>query len=164
MQKIPTTPAIQYLRERKAEFDVFQYKYIPKGGAKQTAAELRVELHKVIKTLVMEGECISPFIVLMHGDKEVSTKVLARYLGCKSVFPSDSKTATNWTGYVFGGTSPFGTRKPMRVLIQRTILELDEIYINGGKQGLILKITPDVLAKVLDYELVDVAIENKKWN
>lgn len=162
MQKVSTTPAIQYLRERKVEFDTFQYEYIPKGGAKQTANELGVELHKVIKTLVMEGEGVSPFIVLMHGDKEVSTKALARYLGCKSVFPSDSKTATKWTGYVFGGTSPFGTRKPMRVLIQRTIFELDEIYINGGKQGLILKITPSILAEILDYELVDVVIENKK--
>jgi Cys-tRNA(Pro) deacylase len=162
MQKVPTTPAIQYLRERKVEFDVFQYEYTLKGGAKQTANELGVELHKVVKTLVMEGEGVLPFIVLMHGDKEVSTKALARYLGCKSVFPSDSKTATNWTGYVFGGTSPFGTRKSMRTLVQKSILELDEIYINGGKQGLILKITPDILTEVLDYELVDVAIENRK--
>ncbi len=162
MQRVPTTPAIQYLRERKAEFDVFQYEYTPKGGAKQTADELGAELHKVVKTLVMEGEGISPFIVLMHGDREVSTKALARYLGCKSAFPSDSKTATNCTGYVFGGTSPFGTRKPMRILIQESIFELDEIYINGGKQGLILKITPNVLAEVIDYEIVDVATENRK--
>lgn len=162
MQRIPTTPAIRYLKERKVEFDVFQYEYTPKGGAQQTADELRVELHKVVKTLVMEGEGVPPFIVLMHGDREVSTKALARYLGWKSVFPSNPQTASNWTGYVFGGTSPFGTRKPMRVLIQKSILELDEIYINGGKQGLILKITPDVLAELLDYELVDVAIGNKK--
>ncbi len=162
MQKAPVTSAIRFLKERKAKFEVFQYEYKPKGGAKQTADELGVELHKVVKTLVMEGEGIQPFLVLMHGDREVSTKELARILGVKAVFPSDSKTATNWTGYLFGGTSPFGTRRAMRVFIEKSILELDKIYINGGKQGLILEIVPDVLLNFLDYELVNIAIENRK--
>jgi Uncharacterized conserved protein len=149
------TNAIRFLKEHNVEFEVFTYDYQPKGGARQTAEELNVPLHNVVKTLVFCAPELDPFLVLMHGDLEVSEKELARIIGVKEVQPCDQKTAKKWTGYVFGGTSPFGVLRKMKVYIQNSIFELDEIYINGGKQGLIVKIKPEVM-KLLNYVSVDV--------
>jgi Cys-tRNA(Pro) deacylase len=159
MQKndIPLTPAIRYINTAKIKFEPFQYEYKEKGGTKQTAEELKVDEHCVIKTLIFdaEGDLI---IVLMHGDKEVSTKELARIIGVKKIEPAEQKKAMNATGYQFGGTSPFGTKKNMPIYIEKSILDLDEIYINGGKRGLIIKITTKDLSTLLNYELVNVGI------
>ncbi len=156
-QDIPVTTAIRHLRQAKVEFVPYIYEYEEKGGTRQTAAELNVSEHNVIKTLIFNsyGELI---IVLMHGDMEVSTKELARQLNVKKVEPADQKSAMNATGYQFGGTSPFGTEKNLPVYLENTILDLDKIYINGGKRGFILEIATDDLYKLLDFELVRVGI------
>ena len=149
------TNAIRFLKEHDIEFEVFTYIYQQKGGAKQTAEELNVPLHNVVKTLVFCAPEQDPFLVLMHGDMEVSEKKLARAIGVEKVVPCDQKTAKKWTGYVFGGTSPFGVLRKMKVYVQNSIFELEEIYINGGNKGLIVKIKPEAL-KLLDYVSVDV--------
>jgi Cys-tRNA(Pro) deacylase len=156
-QDISVTTAIRHLRQAKVEFVPYIYEYEEKGGTRQTAAELNVSEHNVIKTLIFNsyGELI---IVLMHGDMEVSTKELARQLNVKKVEPADQKSAMNATGYQFGGTSPFGTEKNLPVYLENTILDLDKIYINGGKRGFILEIATDDLYKLLDFELVRVGI------
>jgi Cys-tRNA(Pro) deacylase len=124
-----------------------------------SARELGVDEHAVIKTLVMEDQDKQPLIVLMHGDKQVSTKELARQLGRKSIQPCSPETASRHTGYLVGGTSPFGTRKPLPVYVERTVLALPRIYINGGKRGYLVGMTPADVGKVLDLEPVDVAID-----
>ena len=156
-QDIPVTTAIRHLRQAKVEFVPYSYDYEEKGGTRQTAVELNVNEHNVIKTLVFiaDGELI---IVLMHGDKEVSTKELARQLNVKKVEPADQKSAMNATGYQFGGTSPFGIKKNLPIYIENTIMELDKIYINGGKRGFIIEISVSDLPKLLKIELVQVAI------
>lgn len=153
----PMTTAIRFLKDKKVEFVPYEYEYLDKGGTKQTAEELSVDEHNVIKTLVMESEKF-PFIVLMHGDCEVSTKEMARHLNVKKVEPAKIENALKYTGYMFGGTSPFGTKRAMKVFIEESIMSLDKIYINGGKRGFIIEIIPEGLT-TLDYELVSVAIE-----
>ncbi len=155
--KIPVTPATRWLKAKGIEFVPFMYDYREKGGTAQTAKELKVNEHNIIKTLVLDadGELI---LMLMHGDNEVSLKELARTLGKKTVTPADSKKAGNATGYMFGGTSPFGTRKQLPVIAEKTIFSLDSIYINGGKRGFIVKISPDIIEKYLDVTKVSVAI------
>jgi len=155
--KIPVTPAIRLLRNFNVDFESFEYEYEEKGGTKHTAYELNVEEHTVIKTLILDadGEIVC---MLMHGDKEVSLKELARLMGVKKVEPCDAKIAMNATGYMFGGTSPFGTKKHLPVYAQVTIFDLERIYINGGKRGLILQLSPDIIKTILSPELVDVAI------
>lgn len=153
----PVTPAVRLLREKKIEYIPYEYEYLEKGGTKQTAEELKVDEHLVIKSLVMECEKF-PFMVLMHGDKEVSTKELARQLNVKKAEPVQIETALKLTGYMFGGTSPFGTRKEMTVYVEASIMELEKIYINGGKRGFIIEINPRDLEKALTIELVNVAI------
>lgn len=157
MPKIPNTPAIRTLKQYKAIFEVRQYRYEDKGGTRQTADELGVDEHAVIKTLVFEaeGELI---IVLQHGDKEVSAKELARALGVKKAAPADAKKAFNATGYRFGGTSPFGTKRNMRFFAEETIFGLDKIYINGGARGLILELSPEVIDKILAPAFINCAI------
>lgn len=152
----PVTPAIRFLRENKVEFEPFEYEYQEKGGTRQTAEELKVDEHNVIKTLIMEADG-EPIVVLMHGDREVSTKNLARLLGVKKVEPAKAENAAKYSGYLFGGTSPFGTKRKMKTYIEESIMALDYIYINGGKRGFIVKVSPDTL-KLLEYELVSVAI------
>lgn len=131
----PITCAVRVLREKKIVFEPLLYEYKEHGGTRRSAEELRVDEHSVIKTLVMENDSRQPLIVLMHGDLEVSTKELARALGVKSVSPCDPATAEKHTGYQVGGTSPFGTRKPLPVYAERTIFDLPKIIINGGKRG-----------------------------
>lgn len=155
----PVTPAVRLLREKKVEFEPHLYDYEEHGGTRHSAEELGVEEHTVVKTLVMETEAKKPLIVLMHGDREVSTKNLARHLSVKSVHPCDFAQAQKYTGYLIGGTSPFGTRIHMHVYAERTIFELPKIYINGGKRGFLVSIDPKVLKDVLHAEEVEVAID-----
>ena len=156
--KIPVTPAIRVLREAKVEFEPHLYDYVERGGTKHSAEVLGVDEHAVVKTLVMETDERRPLIVLMHGDREVSTKQIARVLGVKSVQPCDAATAQKHTGYMVGGTSPFGTRSCLPVYAERTIFELSRIYINGGKRGLLVSLSPQELRRLLPLEEVEVAL------
>ena len=151
------TPAIHALRAQKVAFTEHPYRYEDRGGTTVSARELGVDEHVVIKTLVMEDERKQPLIVLMHGDREVSTKNLARQIGVKAVTPCEPEVAQKHTGYLVGGTSPFGTRKTMPVYLERSIAELSEIYINGGRRGFLIKVAPADLIRVLTPTLVDVA-------
>ena len=156
----PVTQAIRYLREKKVEFVPHLYDYVEKGGTAHSAKELGVAEHAVVKTLVFETNERKPLIVLMHGDASVSTKELARYLKVKSVEPATPEKAAKITGYLVGGTSPFGTKTKLPVYAESTIFELDKIYINGGKRGFLVEIAPRVLREVLQVEEVEVGIEN----
>ena len=155
----PVTPAVRLLRERKVEFEPHLYNYEERGGTKHSAESLGVDEHAVVKTLVMETEARKPLVVLMHGDREVSTKNLARAVGVKSVQPCDPQTAQKHTGYMVGGTSPFGTKAKLPVYVERTIFELAKIYLNGGKRGFLVSLNPQDLRVLLPVEEVEVAIE-----
>jgi len=154
----PITPAVRVLREQKVEFAPQLYDYEERGGTSHSAAALGVDEHAVVKTLIMETDARKPLIVLMHGDREVSTKQLARALKVKTVQPCDPATAQKHTGYLVGGTSPFGTRARLPVYVERTIFELPRIYINGGKRGFLVEIEPRVLSELLPVEEVEIAI------
>lgn len=155
--KFPVTPAIRYLKSAGINFDTYEYQYEEKGGTSQSAIELGVDEHSVIKTLIFEADN-RIICVLMHGDREVSTKELARQINVKAVNPCDEKTAFNHTGYKFGGTSPFGTRKPLPIYVESTILDLEMIYINGGKQGFLISTNPEIFSSLLNCKTVHVAI------
>jgi Cys-tRNA(Pro) deacylase len=154
----PVTTAIRVLREKQIDFRPHFYRYVEHGGTRVSAEELGVPEHAVVKTLVMETDQRKPLIVLMHGDREVSTKQLARLIGVKSIQPCDQNNSQRYTGYVFGGTSPFGARTPLPVYVQKTVFDLDSIYINGGKRGFLVEIKPTNL-RILDPITVDVAID-----
>ncbi len=154
----PVTPAVRLLREKKVGFVPRLYDYEERGGTRRSAEELGVDEHAVVKTLVMETEAGKPLVVLMHGDREVSTKQLARSLGVKTVSPCDPQTAQKHTGYMIGGTSPFGTRTRLPVYVERTIFQLPKIYINGGKRGFLVEIEPKDLRILSPLEEVEVAI------
>jgi len=155
---VPATPAIHFLRQHKVPFTEHAYRYEERGGTAVSARELGVDEHTVIKTLVMEDEAKQPLIVLMHGDNEVSTKNLARQIGKKTVTPCAPDVAQKHTGYLVGGTSPFGTRKKMPVCLERTIGDLDRIFINGGARGFLVSLAPADLIRVLSPTLVDAAM------
>ena len=157
--KQPVTPAIRVLREHGVEFTEHTYKYEEKGGTTVSSRELGVPEHQVVKTLVMEDEAKNPLIVLMHGDKQVSTKNLARQLGRKSVQPCKPEVADKHSGYQVGGTSPFGTRRAMPVYVERGIVDLPRIWINGGRRGFLVSFDPKELVRVLQPVLVEVAID-----
>ena len=157
-EKSSTTQAIRALKEHGVDFKLHPYKYEEKGGTEVAAKELNVDEHRVIKTLVMEDEKGNPFLVLMHGDKMVSTKSLARTLGVKTVKPCEHQEAYRHTGYLVGGISPFGTRKPLKVYIERSIMDIAKIYINAGRKGLLAEISTEDLAGILDLTIVNVAI------
>ena len=154
----PVTAAVRVLRQHGVAFEPHQFPYVEKGGTAHSAAALGVEEHAVVKTLIMEDAAKKPLCVLMHGDREVSTKSLARHLGTKAVNPCKPEIADKHSGYQVGGTSPFGLRHPMRIFCEATILALPKIYINGGKRGFLVALPPDVLTKVLKVEAVTVAI------
>lgn len=156
--KAPVTAAVRALRAAKVSFTDHLYVYEEKGGTAVSSRELGVDEHAVVKTLVMEDEAKNPLVVLMHGDRQVSTKELARVLGVKTIAPCTSDTAQKHTGYLVGGTSPFGTRRRMPVCLEETILDLPRIYINGGKRGYLVGIDPREVAKLLNPTLVRVAI------
>lgn len=150
------TTAIRELMDHKVQFTSHFYKYEEKGGTAKSSQELGVEEHIVIKTLIMETETKSPIIVLMHGDCQVSTKNLARIMNVKTVSPCEPAIANKHSGFVVGGTSPFGTKKKMPVYIQKTILDLEKIYINGGKQGYLVSMNPQEIKRVLKPIEVDI--------
>ena len=154
----PKTNAIRCLLDHGIEFEVFTYKYEEHGGTRVSSRELGVDEHVVVKTLVMETDAGQPLIVLMHGDNEVSTKQLARILRVKSVAPCDPKVANRHSGYFVGGTSPFGTRRPMPIYCEASILDLDQIYINGGARGLLVRINPRDIAKAVDITPAHIAV------
>ena len=154
----PVTPAIRALRGAGVPFTEHLYRYEEHGGTKVSARELGVDEHAVVKTLVMEDEARTPLVVLMHGDLEVSTKQLARAIGCKLVVPCKPEVANRHSGYLVGGTSPFGLRRAMPVYVERTILDLPRIYINGGARGFLVGIAPGDLVRVLNPTPVEVGI------
>lgn len=156
--KAPVTPAIRTLRAHKVPFTEHLYDYVEKGGTAESARQLGVTEHAVVKTLVMEDETKAPLIILMHGDREVSTRELARQSGRRHIEPCTPDVATKHTGYLVGGTSPLGTKKAMPVYIEKSVLGLDRIYLNGGKRGFLVGLDPRSLLAVLSPILVEVAI------
>lgn len=154
---VSETPATQMLRQRRITFTEHVYDYVEHGGTTESARQLGVDEHHVVKTLVMEDEAARPLIVLMHGDRQVSTKNLARQIGTKKVAPCKPEVAQRHSGYMVGGTSPFGTRKSMPVYVESTVLELPLIYINGGRRGYLVGISPRVLGELLDARPVQCA-------
>lgn len=154
--KIPVTPAVRVLRAAKVEFTDHLYAYEEKGGTAVSARELGVDEYAVVKTLVMEDEKKKPLIVLMHGNRQVSEKQLARFIGVKTVTPCTPETAHKHTGYLVGGTSPFGTRTAMPVYMEETILDLPCIYLNGGKRGYLVGIDPREVMRLLKPVMVRV--------
>ena len=156
--KTPVTPAIRYLRQRQVDFSEHLYPYEEKGGTAVSARELGVDEHCVVKTLIMEDDAKQPLIVLMHGDRQVSTRELARVIGARSITPCAPAIADKHSGYQVGGTSPFATRRAMPVYIEETILVLAKIYLNGGKRGFLVGIDPKEVARLLQAVPVKVAI------
>ncbi len=157
--KSAATPATAFLAKRGVEYTEHFYEYVEHGGTGVSSSALGVPEHEVVKTLVMETDRGEPLIVLMHGDRKVSTKELARVAGAKRVFPCKPEVAQRHSGYLVGGTSPFGTRKAMPVYLERSVLELPRIYINGGRRGYLLGMAPSELTRVLAPVLVDVGLE-----
>lgn len=157
--KAPVTPAVRRLRAEKVTFTEHLYQYEEKGGTGVSARELGVDEHSVVKTLVMEDERKNPLVVLMHGDCQVSTKELARFTGAKLVTPCSPDSASRHTGYLVGGTSPFGTKKFLPVYMEESILALPKIYLNGGKRGFLIGLEPAELVRLLQPVLVKVAIK-----
>jgi len=157
-EHFPATPAIRVLKEKGIAFTLRPYKYEEKGGTEVAARELLADEYQVVKTLVMEDDRKTPFIIIMHGNKHVSTKTLARILGVKTVNACDPKMAEKHTGYMVGGTSPFGTRKTLPVYVEATILDLPKIFINAGRKGLLAEMTPAELQRALSVKPVNVAI------
>lgn len=156
-EKFPVTSAIRFLKDHQVNFIERPYRYEEEGGTEVAAKALGVGEHLVIKTLVMEDDQKAPFIILMHGDKQVSTKELARTIGVKSVNPCTPEVALKHTGYMVGGISPFGTKKPLPVYVEESILSLPKIFINAGRRGLLVEISPSDLVKVLNPIPVKVA-------
>jgi Cys-tRNA(Pro) deacylase len=154
---IPVTAAIRALRAAGAPFEARPYRYEPKGGTRASSQALGVDEHSVIKTLIMQDEAASPLVILMHGDREVSTKALARHIGVKSIDPCAPAVAERHTGYQVGGTSPFGLRKPLPIYAEASIRDLPILYINGGKRGLLVELTPQALEAVLSPVWVEAA-------
>jgi Cys-tRNA(Pro) deacylase len=152
------TPGTAFLKAKGVSFSEHAYEYVEHGGTEVPAKALGVPEHAIVKTLVMEDEARKPLVVLMHGDRKVSTKNLARQAGRKSVEPCKPEVAQRHTGYQVGGTSPFGMKKPLPVYVERSILELAEIYINAGRRGLLVKIRSADLARMLEVSPVDVAL------
>jgi Cys-tRNA(Pro) deacylase len=155
---VSETPATAFLKKNGVAYTEHVYEYEEHGGTAVSARELGVPERAVVKTLVMQDDKAAPLIVLMHGDRKVSTKNLARQIGAKSVEPCRPEVAQRHSGYQVGGTSPFGTRKPMTVHVEKTILELDRIYINGGRRGYLVGIAPAELLRVLPAVVVEVGL------
>jgi len=155
---VSETPATQLLRRHGVSFTEYVYDYVEHGGTAESARQLGVDEHAVIKTLVMQDERAQPLIVLMHGDKQVSTKNLARRIGVKSVEPCKPEVAQRHSGYMVGGTSPFGSKKAMPVYVEESVLGLERICINGGRRGYLIGIAPTVLTELLDAKPVNCAL------
>lgn len=155
----PVTPAIRLLREKKVKFEPHVFEYVEKGGTRASAEVLKTDEHAVVKTLIFETNEQKPLIVLQHGDFQVSTKELARILNVKTVAPVAPEKASKLTGYLVGGTSPFGVKTKMPVYAEKTIFDLSHIFINGGKRGFLIRIAPQVLKEILVIEEIEVKID-----
>jgi len=155
---VSETPATQWLRQQGVAFSEHPYDYVDHGGTAESARQLGVDEHQVVKTLVMQDERAQPLIVLMHGDRQVSTKNLARAIGVKSVEPCKPEVAQRHSGYLVGGTSPFGIRKAMPVYVESSVLALPRLYINGGRRGFLVGLAPAVLSDVLGARPVQCAL------
>jgi len=153
----PETPATTFLRQHNVSFTEHLYDYVERGGTAESATQLGVDEHAVVKTLVMQDQDAKPLLILMHGDRQVSLKSFARQIGVKKVDPCKPDIAQRHTGYQVGGTSPFGTRKNLPVYVERSILALPSIYINGGHRGFLVQISPNVLTDLLHAQPVDSA-------
>jgi Cys-tRNA(Pro) deacylase len=153
----PETPATTFLRQHDINFTEHLYSYVEHGGTAESAKQLGVREHGVVKTLVMQDQDRKPLIILMHGDRQVSLKNFARQIGAKKVEPCKPEVAQRHTGYQVGGTSPFGTRKPLPIYVERSVLALPSIYINGGHRGFLVEISPNVLTELLHAQPVDSA-------
>ena len=156
--KTTATPATQFLAQHGVAYTEHYYEYVEHGGTEESSRQLGVPEHEVVKTLVMQDERAQPLIVLMHGDKSVSTKNLARQIGAKSVEPCKPEVAQRHSGYLVGGTSPFGTKKAMPVYVEASVLQLPRICINGGRRGYLVGIDPAVLTRLLEAKPVECAI------
>jgi Cys-tRNA(Pro) deacylase len=157
---VADTPATVFLKKHGVAYTVHEYEYVEHGGTGVSSSSLQVPEHEVVKTLVMQDEDAKPLIVLMHGDRKVSTKNLARQAGRKRIEPCKPEVAQRHSGYQVGGTSPFGTRKVLPVFMERSILELPHLYINGGRRGFLVKLVPAELVRVLEPQLVNAALED----
>ena len=157
--KTTVTPATAFLAKHGITYTEHYFEYVEHGGTSVSSSALGVPEHHVVKTLVMETDKGDPLVVLMHGDRKVSTKELARAAGAKRIAPCKPEVAQRHSGYLVGGTSPFGTRKAMPIYLERSVLDLERIYINGGRRGYLLGMDPAVLTRVLSPVLVDVALE-----
>ena len=155
------TPATQFLKANGVAYTEHFYDYVEHGGAGRGAASLGVPEHAGVKTLVMQDDAGAPLVVLMHGDRKVSTRNLARQIGVKRVEPCSPEAAQRHSGYQVGGTSPFGTRKHLAVCVERSILDLERIWINGGRRGFLVCIAPREIVRTLAPRLVEVALEDR---
>lgn len=155
---VSETPATQMLRQHGVAFTEHPYDYVEHGGSAESARQLGLDEHMVVKTLVMQDQDAKPLIVLMHGDRKVSTKNLARQIGAKHVEPCKPEVAQRHSGYQVGGTSPFGTRKAMPVYVEESILQLARIAINGGRRGFLVQLDPQVCVQLLQARLVQCAL------
>jgi Cys-tRNA(Pro) deacylase len=155
---VADTPATVFLKKNGVTYTEHEYEYVEHGGTEVSAQSLGVPEHEVVKTLVMEDEAGKPLIVLMHGDRKVSTKNLARQAGRKRIEPCKPDAAQRHSGYQVGGTSPFGTRKSMPIFVERSILDLPEIYINGGRRGFLVRLKTGDLSRILELTLIDAAL------
>jgi Cys-tRNA(Pro) deacylase len=159
-EHVSQTPATAFLKQHGVVFTEHLYAYVEHGGTAVSARELGVSEHDVVKTLVMEDEAKQAFVVLMHGDRKVSTRNLARQIGVKKVEPCTPEAASRNSGYLVGGTSPFGTRKNLPVYVEKSVLSLEKIYINGGRRGYLVGIDPAELVRLVGAKTVEVAIED----
>jgi Cys-tRNA(Pro) deacylase len=157
--RAPETPATDFLRKNHIAHSDHVYQYEEHGGTRVSSRELNVAEHAVVKTLVMEDENAKPLIVLMHGDRKVSTKELARQIGCKKVAPCKPEDAHRHTGYLVGGCSPFGTKKKLPIYVEKSILDLPLIYINGGRRGYLVGVHPHDILRVLMPKVVEAALK-----
>jgi Cys-tRNA(Pro) deacylase len=158
---VSETPATQFLKKNRIAFTEHPYDYVDHGGAMEAATQLGLDLHQVAKTLIMEDEAARPLVVVMHGDREVSTKNLARQIAAKKVSPCSVETAQKHSGYLVGGTSPFATRKKMPVWVEAELLDLPAIYVNGGRRGYLIGVPPSTLVQLLDAKPVSVGLDSK---
>jgi Cys-tRNA(Pro) deacylase len=156
---VSETPATRFLRERGVAFDEHPYDYVEHGGTAESARQLDVDEHQVFKTLIMQDERARPLVVLMHGDRKVSTKTLARQIGLKSIEPCAPEVAHRHTGYLVGGTSPFGLRKPLPVYHESTMELFERVYLNGGRRGYLVSLSPEQIIMLLQSRPVQCALD-----
>jgi len=158
-ERVSETPATQFLKNEQVDFSEHPYEYLEHGGAQHSAQVLGWDPFHVVKTLIMQDQDAKPLVVLMHGNRKVSTKNLARQIGAKSVEPCTPDTANRHSGYLVGGTSPFATRKAMPVFVEESVLTLPKILINGGRRGYLVGLDPQVCMRLLGAKAVQCALE-----